>query len=31
MYATAMQHIDKRPIKLGLYFPLIAEWIEWVI
>ncbi|MDR3478795.1 MAG: UvrD-helicase domain-containing protein [Gammaproteobacteria bacterium] len=31
MYATAMQHIDKRPIKLGLYFPLIAEWIEWGI
>ena len=29
-YAQAMRQIDKRPIRLGLYFPLFAGWREWV-
>jgi ATP-dependent exoDNAse (exonuclease V) beta subunit len=28
-YHEAMQAHDSRPIKLGLYFPLIPSWIEW--
>ena len=28
-YARAMQHIDPRPIHLGLYFPLLQGWREW--
>jgi hypothetical protein len=20
---------DDRPIRLGLYFPLLSEWLEW--
>ena len=28
-YAKLMQKIDPRPIKLGLYFPLIGGWREW--
>jgi ATP-dependent exoDNAse (exonuclease V) beta subunit len=28
-YAKAIRHIDERPIKLGLYFPLIPAWREW--
>lgn len=28
-YAKLMQEIDHRPIKLGLYFPLIGGWREW--
>lgn len=28
-YATAMQQIDFRPIRLGIYFPLIGGWREW--
>jgi ATP-dependent helicase/nuclease subunit A len=28
-YASAMQHIDRRPIRLGLYFPLLQGWREW--
>jgi ATP-dependent helicase/nuclease subunit A len=27
-YAQVMQHIDKRDIRLGLYFPLIPAWRE---
>ncbi len=28
-YANVMQHIDSRPIRLGLYFPLLQGWREW--
>ncbi|HEX5864217.1 MAG TPA: 3'-5' exonuclease, partial [Casimicrobiaceae bacterium] len=28
-YAGAMRSIDGRPIRLGLYFPLLAGWREW--
>ena len=28
-YAALMREIDHRPIKLGLYFPLIGGWREW--
>jgi len=29
-YAVMMSRIDTRPIKLGLYFPLLKGWREWV-
>ena len=29
-YASLMREIDSRPIKLGLYFPLLKGWREWV-
>jgi hypothetical protein len=28
-YAEVMRSLDARPIKLGLYFPLLAGWREW--
>ncbi len=28
-YAKAMANIDQRPIRLGLYFPLLPAWIEY--
>jgi ATP-dependent helicase/nuclease subunit A len=28
-YAQVMRGLDSRPIKLGLYFPLLAGWREW--
>jgi len=28
-YARVMSQIDSRPIKLGLYFPLMKAWREW--
>jgi ATP-dependent helicase/nuclease subunit A len=28
-YAGAMRSLDARPIRLGLYFPLLAAWREW--
>jgi ATP-dependent exoDNAse (exonuclease V) beta subunit len=28
-YAAAMRALDARPIRLGLYFPLLAGWREW--
>lgn len=28
-YAEAICKIDHRPIKLGLYFPLVPAWYEW--
>lgn len=28
-YAKAMQTIENRPIRLGLYFPLLPAWCEW--
>ncbi|MDP1558472.1 MAG: 3'-5' exonuclease [Nitrosomonas sp.] len=30
-YAALMQMIDKRPVRLGLYFPLLRGWREWEI
>ena len=29
VYASIMATLDSRPIRLGLYFPLLQEWIEW--
>jgi ATP-dependent helicase/nuclease subunit A len=29
VYADLMQHIDARPIRLGLYFPMLRGWREW--
>lgn len=28
-YARLMIQRDQRPIRLGLYFPLLSEWMEW--
>jgi ATP-dependent helicase/nuclease subunit A len=28
-YATLMGRLDPRPIRLGLYFPLLGGWREW--
>jgi ATP-dependent exoDNAse (exonuclease V) beta subunit len=28
-YATALRAIDTRPIRLGLYFPMLPAWREW--
>jgi ATP-dependent exoDNAse (exonuclease V) beta subunit len=28
-YAGAMRSLDARPIRLGLYFPLLGAWREW--
>lgn len=28
-YLQAMQQIEQRPIRLGLYFPLLPAWHEW--
>ena len=28
-YATLMRGLDRRPIRLGLYFPLLGGWREW--
>ncbi len=28
-YATVMSALDERPIRLGLYFPLLRGWREW--
>ena len=28
-YARAMRQVEDRPIKLGLYFPLLNGWREW--
>jgi ATP-dependent exoDNAse (exonuclease V) beta subunit len=28
-YAAAMRALDARPIRLGLYFPLLRGWREW--
>ena len=30
-YAAAMRVLDARPIRLGLYFPLLAGWREWAV
>lgn len=28
-YADIMRHIDDRPIRVGLYFPMLKGWREW--
>jgi ATP-dependent helicase/nuclease subunit A len=28
-YARLLSHLDRRPIRLGLYFPLLHGWREW--
>lgn len=28
-YARLMREVDDRPVKLGLYFPLLRAWREW--
>src|SRR5690606_14037174 len=28
-YAALMRRLDARPIRLGLYFPLLRGWREW--
>jgi hypothetical protein len=28
-YARLMASRDDRPIRLGLYFPLLGAWLEW--
>ncbi len=28
-YAEVMRRLDDRPIRLGLYFPLLSAWREW--
>ena len=28
-YARLMALRDDRPIRLGLYFPLLGAWLEW--
>ena len=28
-YANLMKHMDSRPIRLGLYFPILQAWREW--
>lgn len=30
-YTAAIQAIDQRPIKLGLYFPALPAWREWEV
>ena len=29
IYAQVMREIDPRPIRVGLYFPLVPGWREW--
>lgn len=29
-YAKLMRMLNNRPVKLGLYFPLLRGWREWV-
>lgn len=28
-YARAFRAIEKMPIRLGLYFPMMSAWREW--
>ncbi|MFK7858965.1 MAG: UvrD-helicase domain-containing protein [Granulosicoccus sp.] len=28
-YADIIRHLDDRPVKLGLYFPMLKGWREW--
>jgi ATP-dependent exoDNAse (exonuclease V) beta subunit len=30
-YGVLMQSLDERPIKLGLYYPLLKGWREWIL
>lgn len=29
LYASILRKIDNRPIKVGLYFPMLKKWREW--
>jgi hypothetical protein len=29
-YAALMRGTDSRPLRLGLYFPLLNGWREWI-
>ena len=31
VYSQAMRTIDTRPIRLGLYFPVLSAWHEWSV
>lgn len=28
-YAQLLQQMESRPIRLGLYFPVLSKWLEW--
>jgi hypothetical protein len=28
-YAAVLKKLDPRPVRLGLYFPLLGGWREW--
>ena len=28
-YAQLLQPMESRPIRLGLYFPVLGKWLEW--
>ena len=30
-YYRAIRHIESKPIRLGLYFPLLSAWREWTL
>jgi ATP-dependent exoDNAse (exonuclease V) beta subunit len=30
-YAALMRELDDRPVRLGLYFPLMQDWREWSV
>ena len=30
-YARLMENLDGRPVSVGLYFPLLDEWISWEV
>lgn len=30
-YARLLRHLDHRPVKVGLYFPLLKAWREWEV
>jgi len=29
-YAAVIRRVDSRPVRLGLYFPLLSAWREWM-
>ena len=30
LYAALMSGLDPRPLRAGLYFPMLTEWREWI-